>query len=152
MRVLWVVVGSLALHTGAMAGHAKETAFVTGAAGFIGRELVKVLIARGHQVFGLTRSLEAAQRLRLTGAVPVMGDLLKPGQWQDEAAADWVFHLPPHPVHGRRVTRSHAESIARARPLMDGHLLDAVAAGATRRIRVRRGHELLWRDGPAFNY
>ena len=27
---------------------------------------------------------------------PVMGDLLEPGQWQDEAAADWVFHLPPH--------------------------------------------------------
>ena len=63
-----------------------------------------------------------------------MGDLLEPGPWQDEAAADWVFHLPPHAVHGRRVTRRRAASIARARVAMDTHLLDAVGAGATRRI------------------
>jgi len=134
VRVLSVVTISLALHTGDMAGDAGATAFVTGAAGFIGIELVKVLMARGHQVFGLTRSLEGAHRVRRAGAVPVMGDLLEPGQWQDEAAADWVFHLPPHPVRGARVTRRRAASITRARVLMDAHLLDAVAAGATRRI------------------
>jgi nucleoside-diphosphate-sugar epimerase len=117
-----------------MTGDARATTFVTGAAGFIGTELVKVLMARGHQVFGLTHSMEAAQRVRRAGAVPVMGDLREPGQWQDEAAADWVFHLPPHPVRGQRVTRRHAESVTRARVLMDAHLLDAVAAGATRRI------------------
>jgi len=43
VRVLSVAGGSLALHTGGMAGDARETAFVTGAAGFIGTELVKVL-------------------------------------------------------------------------------------------------------------
>ena len=134
MRVLSVVVSSLALHTGHMAGDAGATAFVTGAAGFIGMELIKVLKARGHRVFGLTRSSEAAHRVRRAGAVPIMGDLLEPGMWQDEAAAAWVFHLPPHPVRGRRVTRRRAESIARARVLMDAHLLDAAAAGATRRI------------------
>ena len=132
--MLSVVAGSLALHTGRMAGDAKATAFVTGAAGFIGTELVKVLMARGHQVFGLTRSLEAAQRVRRAGAVPVMGDLLEPGQWQDEAAADWVFHLPPHPRAWTARDSKRAASIARARVLMDAHLLDAVAAGATRRI------------------
>jgi nucleoside-diphosphate-sugar epimerase len=63
-----------------------------------------------------------------------MGNLLEPGQWQDEAAADWVFHVPPHAVYGSRVTRRNAASITRARVLMDAHLLDAVAAGATRRI------------------
>ena len=72
--------------------------------------------------------------MRHAGAAPVMGDLLEPGQWQDEAAADWVFHLPPHPVAGRRVTRRRAESMARTRVSMDAQLLDAVAAGATRRI------------------
>ena len=117
-----------------MAGNASATAFVTEAAGFIGSELIKVLVARGHQVFGLTRSMEAAQRIHRAGAVPVMGDLLEPGQWQDEAAAEWVFHLPPHPLCGLRVTRRRAESIAHARVLMDAHLLDAVAAGSTRRI------------------
>jgi nucleoside-diphosphate-sugar epimerase len=117
-----------------MTGDAPATTFVTGAAGFIGTELVKVLIAHGHQVFGLVQGQEAAQRVRRAGAVPVMGDLLEPGQWQDEAAADWVFHLPPHLIRGPRVTQRRAESMARARMVMDAHLLDAVAAGATRRI------------------
>ena len=117
-----------------MASDARATTFITGAAGFIGTELVKVLVARGHRVLGLTHSVEAAERVRRAGAVSVMGDLLKPGPWQDEAAADWVFHLPRHPVRGPRVTRRGAEFITRARVLMDAHLLDAVAAGATRRI------------------
>ena len=134
VRVLSVVASSLPLHTGHMTGDAGTTTFITGAAGFIGTELVKILKARGHQVLGLAQCAEAAQRVRRAGAVPVMGDLLEPGQWQDEAAADWVFHLPPHPVRGLRVTRRRAESMARARVLMDAHLLDAVAAGATRRI------------------
>jgi uncharacterized protein len=97
-------------------------------------ELVKVLRARGHQVFGLTQRVEGAQHLRRAGAVPVMGDLLHPGQWQDEASADWVFHLPARATPGLRLTRRRAEAIARAGVLMDTHLLDAVAAGATQRI------------------
>jgi nucleoside-diphosphate-sugar epimerase len=117
-----------------MTGDARATTFVTGAAGFIGTELVKVLTARGHRVFGLAQGAEAAQRVRQAGAVPVVGDLVEPGQWQDEAAADWVFHLPPHLMHGPRLTRRRVESMARARVLMDAHLLDAVAAGATQRI------------------
>src|SRR5688500_2468860 len=110
------------------------TAFVTGAGSFAGSELVKALVARGHRVYGLTESVEAAERLRRDGGVPVIGDLLEPGAWQDVAAADWVFHVPPHGVDRSRLTRRRAASIARARLLMDAHLLDAVAAGATRRI------------------
>ncbi len=61
------------------------TTFVTDAAGFVGMELVKVLVASGHQVIGLTSSAEAAHRVRRAGAVAVIGDLGRPGQWQDEA-------------------------------------------------------------------
>jgi nucleoside-diphosphate-sugar epimerase len=110
------------------------TAFVTGATGFIGTELIKILVAAGLKVFGLARSAEAAERVRRNGAVAVMGDLLEPGRWQDEAAADWVFHLPPNPFSSRRVARRHLKSIARARMLMDEHLFDALAAGPTRQI------------------
>jgi uncharacterized protein len=117
-----------------MRADAGATAFVTGGAGFIGTELVKVLIANGHQVFALAPSMEAAHSLRRAGAVAVIGDLREPGQWQDEAATDWVFHLPPAPAYGPCVTRRRAASIAHARVLMDAHLLDAVAAGATRRV------------------
>jgi nucleoside-diphosphate-sugar epimerase len=91
-------------------------------------------MARGRRVFGLTESVEAAARVRRAGVVPVMGNPLESGQWQDEAAADWVFHLPPHPVGGSWLTRRRADFLARARLLMDGLLLDAVAAGATRLI------------------
>jgi nucleoside-diphosphate-sugar epimerase len=117
-----------------MPGGSAATTFITAADGFIGSELVKVLTGRGHPVLGLAGSVEAAARLRHVGATPVMGDLRVPGQWQDEAAAEWVFHLPPHPSSGSRAGRKRAASIARARVLMDAHLLDAVAAGATRRI------------------
>jgi nucleoside-diphosphate-sugar epimerase len=117
-----------------MADDRGATTFITGAAGFIGTELIKVLISRGHEAVGLAPSVEAAHRVRRAGAVAVLGDLLEPGRWQDEAAADWVFHLPPCPPSRWRMTRRHAESLARARVMMDAHLLDAVAAGATRRI------------------
>jgi nucleoside-diphosphate-sugar epimerase len=109
--------------------------FVTDAAGFVGLELVKVLVAAGHQVLGLTASVEAAQRVRRAGATAVMGDLLKPGQWQDEAGTEWVFHLPPQPLMPEaRGGRRRAAALTRARVLMDAHLLDAVSTGATRRI------------------
>lgn len=125
---------ALVPHTADMAGDARATTFVTGAAGFIGTELIKLLVASGHHVVGLTPSPDAAQRVRQAGAIPVMGDLLQPGQWQDEAGADWVFHLPPHSPSGSRLTPRRAASAVRARVSMDARLLDAVAAGPTRRI------------------
>ena len=117
-----------------MATATPPTTFVTGAAGFIGLELVKVLVERGHRVFGLADSMAAAERVRRAGGVSVMGHMLEPGPWQDEAVADWIFHLPPHSVDGPRMTRRRAAAMARARVLMDANLLDAEAAGATRRI------------------
>jgi len=49
--------------------------FVTGATGFIGTELVKELIAAGHQVRGLTRSAEGAEQLKAAGAEVHSGNL-----------------------------------------------------------------------------
>ncbi len=124
------------------------TTFVTGATGFIGTELVKILIAAGHRVFGLARSAEGAERVRRAGAVAVMGDLLRPGRWQDEAATDWVFHLPPHPFYGPRVTRRRLGSVARARMVMDEHLFDALAAGPTRQIVCASDSSCFGATGP----
>jgi nucleoside-diphosphate-sugar epimerase len=49
--------------------------FVTGATGFIGTELVKELIAAGHQVRGLTRSDEGEEQLKQAGAEVHRGNL-----------------------------------------------------------------------------
>jgi hypothetical protein len=98
VRVLSVGAASFPQHYGGMATDTPATTFVTGAAGFIGSELIKLLVARGHRVFGLAESVEAAERVRRVGAVAVMGDLLTPGPWQDEVAAGWVFHLVPYSV------------------------------------------------------
>ena len=110
------------------------TTFVTGAGGFLGTALIRILRAGGHEVYGLTPSVEAAHHLRRLGAMPVMGDLLEPGQWQDVAGAEWVFHLPPYVTCRRRLSRRAAASVARMRVLMDAHLLDALGTRATRRI------------------
>lgn len=112
----------------------RATAFVTGAAGFIGTGLVKALVARRHRVFGLVNSAEATARLRRAGGVPILGDLLEPGAWQDEVSTDWVFHVAPPAVPGRRATARRTAAMAGARLRMDAHLLDAVGSGPTRRI------------------
>jgi nucleoside-diphosphate-sugar epimerase len=115
-----------------MAGEAGPTAFVTGAAGFIGTELVKVLVACGYQVFGLAGSAASTRHLQRAGAIAIRGDLLVPGKWQDEAPADWVFHIPPCVPVGTGSWR-RTRHIAQRRALMDAHLLDAVA-GVTKRV------------------
>jgi nucleoside-diphosphate-sugar epimerase len=110
---------------------AEATAFVTSPAGFLGAALMRLLVALGQHVFGLADSPEAAAAVRRAGGTPVMGDLLTPGRWQDEAVADWVFRLP-HPAD-RPGTRRRAAWTARARGLMDANLINA-AGGSTRRI------------------
>ena len=117
-----------------MTGATAATTFVTGGDGFVGRALVKVLTLRGHRVFALADSAAAAERLRSNGAVPVLGNLLKPGAWQDEAGADWVFHVPPYPERGRYATSTRPSSVARTRLATDALLLDTLAAAATQRI------------------
>lgn len=68
--------------------------FVTGAAGFIGTETTKELIANGHQVVGLARSEDNVRTLQTLGADVHRGSLQDLESLQRGAReADGVIHL-----------------------------------------------------------
>jgi 2-alkyl-3-oxoalkanoate reductase len=52
--------------------------FVAGATGVLGRALVPQLVARGHEVVGMTRSASKQDLVRGLGARPVVADALDP--------------------------------------------------------------------------
>jgi 2-alkyl-3-oxoalkanoate reductase len=52
--------------------------FVAGATGALGRALVPQLVARGHEVVGMTRSASKQDLVRSLGARPVVVDALDP--------------------------------------------------------------------------
>lgn len=54
--------------------------FVAGATGAIGKQLVPLLVAAGHEVHGMTRRESKRAMLLQLGAVPVVADALDPDQ------------------------------------------------------------------------
>jgi nucleoside-diphosphate-sugar epimerase len=67
--------------------------FVAGATGVLGRELVPQLVARGHEVVGMTRSASKQDLVRSLGARPVVADALDP-----DAVAQAVASAEPEVI------------------------------------------------------
>jgi nucleoside-diphosphate-sugar epimerase len=69
--------------------------FVAGATGALGTQLVPRLVAKGHDVTGMTRSESKRDRVRSLGARPVVADALDPdgvAQAVAEAQPDVIVH------------------------------------------------------------
>lgn len=64
--------------------------FLAGATGAVGKRLVPMLVAAGHEVIGMTRTPEKASALLAAGAQPVVADAL-----DGEAVRDAVMRASP---------------------------------------------------------
>src|SRR3954468_12004584 len=67
--------------------------FVAGATGVLGRQLVPQLVARGHDVVGMTRSASKQDLVRSLGARPAVADALDP-----DAVAQAVASAEPEVI------------------------------------------------------
>jgi nucleoside-diphosphate-sugar epimerase len=67
--------------------------FLAGASGVLGRALVPQLVARGHEVVGMTRSASKQDLVRSLGARPVVADALDP-----DAVAQAVASAEPEVI------------------------------------------------------
>lgn len=67
---------------------------LTGATGYLGRDVVRELVEAGHEVQGLTRSPQRTGIITSRGGEAVVGDLHDPRTYSGEAeAADAIIHM-----------------------------------------------------------
>jgi 2-alkyl-3-oxoalkanoate reductase len=84
--------------------------FVAGATGVLGRALVPQLVARGHEVVGMTRSASKQDLVRSLGARPAVADALDP-----DAVAEAVASAEPEVIVHQLTALSGPISIRDAR-------------------------------------
>jgi nucleoside-diphosphate-sugar epimerase len=112
--------------------------FVAGAAGAIGRPLVPLLVAAGHEVTGTTRSPERAEAIRAAGATPAVVDALDADALQaaaEQAAPDVVVHqLTSLPERFNPRKRDLYAATNRIRSEGTRNLLAAARAAGARRF------------------
>jgi len=107
--------------------------FIAGATGVLGRGLVPQLVARGHEVVGMTRSASKQDLVRSLGARPVVADALDP-----EAVAQAVASAEPEVIVHQLTALSGPMSIRDAR-----HPDRSFAMTMTNRLRTEATDHLL---------
>jgi nucleoside-diphosphate-sugar epimerase len=112
--------------------------FVAGATGVLGRALVPQLVARGHEVVGMTRSASKQDLVRSLGARPVVADALDP-----DAVAQAVASAEPEVIVHQLTALSGPMSMRDAR-----RPDRSVAATITTRLRTE-ATDHLWAAGRA---
>jgi dihydroflavonol-4-reductase len=125
---------------------------VTGATGFLGEHLCRVLVEQGHTVRGLARSRSAL--LQELGVEHVRGDVLE-GPELDRALAgvEAVFHLAGavsrDPDDAQRMMRLHVDGTRRVLERMKEHgIKRMVLASTSGTIGVSKDEEILDEHAP----
>ena len=107
--------------------------FVAGATGVLGRQLVPQLVARGHEVVGMTRGASKQNLVRGLGARPIVADALDP-----DAVAQAVASAEPEVIVHQLTALSMPMSMRDAR-----HPERSLAFTMTNRLRVEGTDHLL---------
>lgn len=105
---------------------------ICGGSGVLGREVARLLLARGERVRVLTRAPDKAHDLKEAGVELVEGDLLDPASLARACAGAGGVVAAAHSLLGRGRYRSEAVDDAGNRALIDA----AKAAGAERFVFV----------------
>jgi dihydroflavonol-4-reductase len=71
-------------------------AFVTGGTGFVGANLIRLLLQQGFEVRALVRKSSDRGNLQGLPVEPVLGDLNDPDLYQQMAGCDALFHVAAH--------------------------------------------------------
>jgi nucleoside-diphosphate-sugar epimerase len=111
--------------------------FVAGATGAIGLPLVQALIARKHQVTGLTRSAEKRRTLEQLGAAAAVADALDAADLEQAvraASPDCVFHLLTAIPKNTLLRASHMKQTNVLRTTGTANLLNASVTFGVKRI------------------
>lgn len=111
-------------------------AFVTGATGFVGQQLVRALLARGVQVVALARDVDRARQV--LGAVRfAQGSPAEPDRYVEALkGCQAVFHLAGEPLLGHRWSPEHKRAIRESRISGTRGLVEAIARSGERPVLV----------------
>lgn len=133
-----------------MAGYDRPVRiFLAGATGAIGRQLVPLLVAAGHEVTGTTRSRERAETLERSGARAAIVDAYDAGAVQGAMAASRP-EVVIHQLTDLRLGFGPEELVknSRLREVGTRNLVDAAVASGARRMVAQSG-AWLYAPGPA---
>lgn len=107
--------------------------YVTGGSGYIGRNVIRRLVADGVPVKALARSAESASLVAALGAEPVRGDILDPESLEaGMAGCNRLIHAAADTGHGAFEADQHNTNLVGTRNV----LRSARNAGITRAVHI----------------